>query len=44
MCYCGIRLDLTASAESEETATCLNCGRKYQKKRLAVSELEEKKS
>ena len=44
MCYCGIRLDLTTSAESEETATCSSCGRKYQKKKLAVSELVEKKS
>ena len=44
MCYCGIRLDLTAKPESNEQATCSSCGRKYKKKGLNVSELAEKTS
>jgi len=31
MCYCGVKLDLTNSPESEESAECKNCGRRYKK-------------
>ena len=44
MCYCGIRLGLTASPDSEETATCTSCGRKYRKSGLSITELEERPS
>jgi UDP-2-acetamido-3-amino-2,3-dideoxy-glucuronate N-acetyltransferase len=36
MCYCGIRLSLSDSPDSEEKAECSNCGRKYKKNRLKV--------
>lgn len=39
MCYCGIRLDLTNSQDSKETAKCKNCGRKYKKEKLKITEL-----
>jgi len=38
MCYCGMKLGLSASPDSRESAECLNCGRKYQKDRWVVSE------
>ena len=36
MCACGIRLDLKADSEAEETTTCGKCGRNYSKKKLKV--------
>lgn len=36
MCYCGIRLELTSSHESNESATCSNCGRNYSKDGIKV--------
>lgn len=39
MCYCGIKLCLSSSPDSHESAECLNCGRKYQKDGLVVSEV-----
>ena len=39
MCYCGVRLDLSNSPDSKEEAKCLNCGRKYKKKALIVTEI-----
>jgi len=36
MCYCGIRLSLSNSPDSEEEAECSDCGRKYKKDRLKV--------
>jgi len=41
MCYCGIRLDLSNSPESQETADCSNCGRKYEKKLLKVKKIKK---
>ena len=40
MCYCGIKLNLSNSPDSKETAECLNCGRKYKKSGLNVSEIK----
>jgi UDP-2-acetamido-3-amino-2,3-dideoxy-glucuronate N-acetyltransferase len=40
MCYCGIRLDLSASPDSKEKAECSNCGRKYKKDHLNVHLIE----
>ena len=37
-CACGTKLDLTVDPQSEETAQCKKCGRKYNKKGLAVNE------
>ena len=42
MCYCGVKLSLPASAKSNKTAVCSNCGRKYRKKGLSVSEVSTK--
>jgi len=36
MCYCGIKLGLSSSATSKETAVCKNCGREYRKEGLNV--------
>lgn len=38
MCYCGTRLNLSASPASQETAECGHCGRKYRKENLQVTE------
>lgn len=38
MCYCGVKLSLSDSSESEETSECSNCGRKYKKEELTVTE------
>ena len=42
MCYCGTKLGLTPSPDSKECAECPKCGRKYNKKGLAVAEIAEK--
>jgi UDP-2-acetamido-3-amino-2,3-dideoxy-glucuronate N-acetyltransferase len=39
MCYCGIRLKLSNSTDSKETAKCTNCGRKYEKDGLKIYEI-----
>jgi len=39
MCYCGVKLNLSNSSESQETADCSNCGRKYKKERLNAYEI-----
>jgi len=39
MCYCGEKLGLSDSPDLDETAECASCGRKYNKKGLAVSEV-----
>lgn len=39
MCACATRLDLTVTPESEETAECKKCGRKYSKMELTVKEI-----
>jgi len=38
MCYCGVKLGLSSSATSKETAECKNCGRKYRKEGLNVNQ------
>jgi len=43
MCYCGIRLDLSNSPESQEKADCENCGKNYKKKGLKIQEISQKK-
>jgi len=40
MCYCGIKLNLSNSPDSQETTECLSCGKKYKKERLDVSEIK----
>lgn len=40
MCYCGIKLSLSNSPKSQESAECKNCGRKYRKERLNVLEIK----
>jgi len=40
MCYCGIKLGLSVSPDSTESAKCSECGRKYQKEGLAVREID----
>jgi UDP-2-acetamido-3-amino-2,3-dideoxy-glucuronate N-acetyltransferase len=40
MCACGKeKLDLTLDPDSEETAECRNCGRKYKKTNMIVEEI-----
>jgi UDP-2-acetamido-3-amino-2,3-dideoxy-glucuronate N-acetyltransferase len=39
MCYCGVKLSLSNSPDSQEKAECANCGRKYEKKGLTVSKI-----
>jgi len=39
MCYCGTKLSLSNSPDSREKAECVNCGRKYKKQGLKVSEI-----
>jgi UDP-2-acetamido-3-amino-2,3-dideoxy-glucuronate N-acetyltransferase len=41
MCYCAVKLNLTNSIDTQETAECSNCGRKYSKKGLVVSEISK---
>jgi len=43
MCFCGVKLALSDSPNSEETAECKNCTRKYKKKGLEVFDAAEKK-
>ena len=38
MCYCGIRLKLSNSNDSKETAKCTICGRKYEKDGMKICE------
>jgi UDP-2-acetamido-3-amino-2,3-dideoxy-glucuronate N-acetyltransferase len=38
MCSCGVKLGLGIAAETEETATCSACQRRYRRKGLTVSE------
>ena len=38
MCYCGTKLNLSNSPDSEDKAKCSNCGREYKKKGLNVNE------
>lgn len=40
MCYCGVKLSLPNSPDSQETAECSNCGRKYKKERVNVFEIK----
>ncbi len=42
MCYCGIKLSLSNSPDSREKAECSNCGRKYKKERIKVTEISKK--
>jgi UDP-2-acetamido-3-amino-2,3-dideoxy-glucuronate N-acetyltransferase len=42
MCACAVRLDLGPDPESEETAECKKCGRRYVKKGRHVTQLENK--
>jgi len=42
MCYCGIKLGLSISPESFETAECSSCGRAYEKKALEICEINKK--
>jgi UDP-2-acetamido-3-amino-2,3-dideoxy-glucuronate N-acetyltransferase len=42
VCYCGTKLALSASAESNENALCPTCGRKYRKAGWRVSEAGER--
>ena len=42
MCYCGVRLDLTNSHDSKETAGCKNCGRKYKREKLKITEVQRR--
>ncbi|UCC38793.1 MAG: Gfo/Idh/MocA family oxidoreductase [Candidatus Aminicenantes bacterium] len=44
MCYCGEKLSLTNSADSSETAECVNCGRKYKKEKTDVLEVDKASS
>jgi len=41
MCYCGIKLNLTNSLDSQETSECNNCGKKYLKNKTEVKEIKE---
>ena len=41
MCFCGVKLSLSNSADSEENAECSNCGRKYKKVGLNISEIHK---
>ena len=39
MCYCGVKLNLSNSPVSQESADCINCGKKYKKEGLKVYEI-----
>lgn len=41
MCYCGVKLNFSNSADSSETAECTNCGRNYEKEGMNVLEIEK---
>jgi len=41
MCYCGIRLGLSNSHESNEETDCIHCGRHYKKEGLHVQEVKK---
>ncbi len=41
MCYCGMKLDLSNSADSTEKSECTNCGKKYKKEGMSLIEIEE---
>jgi len=41
MCFCGVKLNLSNSADSEEKAECSNCGKKYKKVGLNISEIHK---
>jgi len=40
MCFCGVKLSLTNSADSKEKAECSNCGKKYKKEGLSVTAIK----
>ncbi|MHA1386667.1 MAG: acyltransferase, partial [Candidatus Helarchaeota archaeon] len=40
MCYCGAKLSLSNSPNSQETSKCANCGRIYKKNRFKVFEID----
>ena len=40
MCYCGVKLNLTTSSDSQEIIKCSNCGRKYKKNGYNVMEIK----
>jgi UDP-2-acetamido-3-amino-2,3-dideoxy-glucuronate N-acetyltransferase len=42
MCYCGTKLGLTSSRDSQEDAGCPRCGRRYNKTGLNVTEISKK--
>jgi len=42
MCYCGAKLSLTNSQDSQEKGECSNCGRKYKKEGLKVHKISSK--
>ena len=39
MCYCGKKLNLSNSSDSQETTECMSCGRQYKKEGFNVSEI-----
>ncbi|MHA1380804.1 MAG: Gfo/Idh/MocA family oxidoreductase [Candidatus Helarchaeota archaeon] len=39
VCYCGVKLALSTSSDSQEIAECKNCGRKYKKVRNNLIEI-----
>jgi len=39
MCYCGVRLDLGVSDQSIESSQCHDCGRRYRREDLTLTEL-----
>ena len=39
MCACGVKLGLGLAADTEETASCAACPRRYRRKGLTVSEI-----
>ena len=41
MCYCGVRLDLSAATDSNETAVCKDCGKQYKKEKMKVFPINE---
>jgi UDP-2-acetamido-3-amino-2,3-dideoxy-glucuronate N-acetyltransferase len=41
ICYCGVKLNLTNSPNSEESTVCSNCKRKYKKEKLKVLKIQE---
>ena len=41
MCYCGVKLNLSNSADSSETAECTNCKRKHKKNGMNTTEIDK---